>query len=960
MPLSHPPTQTAAAEAAATSAEPPPPAPLSLAAAAAPPPAAAAAQPNPAALAQLLAGALQQQQAQPAPGVTQAALAAALNAALGGGSAVPPPPRAPAPAGPPLPPLPPPPAWATQLVDGWLPAAAPPPPPVAVGEAGAAAAELSTLLAAPVALPGAPPSAPGAITLPVAPDGTLTPTALDAAVAAAVSPARSRGAPRAAALAAVWSRATSQPSPLAAAVAAAAARSLATSLATDDGGGDLFFEGGAAADGVVSAAAAGTLPPAFLTAALASGGGGAAAPAGWTAALTAALARAGGGSLEDLPDAWGARLAPLDALTSPPPLAAALGATLASEAAAAPRLGGAAFEARSVLAPLLRVSPFPDVPASVPPRGVRTHTPARSVFTSARGYPDRYGEAQAVMRTLAATVGRAGHAAHAVADRTARAKAPPPLPPSAPREALLAWLAAAAGGLSSRASGGDKGALDVAALEGGASDSFALGVVSLALRFCRPFLDPSDKTLAHLDPAYYTTAAPYRLPGVDREARLDGNRPAAVDDEDGTALPSSTPRPYLSPSPGAPNAPHFIADCFFLTQRLVHVGLLPAANRFLEGWERIARAAAAGGHPPGAPPGLEEALFRDSGMAALADPAFATDACRFAVLTLVWLGRLLETGGVAALAPIPAHTLRDACGWLASTLRLGGADVVGACDVGAAVAALAALLRAQGALGPLAAAAAVDVLQAALAPQLDPRRAALGGPLGPAALSPGERALVATVLATGGSPGAALVPALMRAHAAADAVVGLDVDRDRFDKYGFRGQVDALLMELWNDGACLASTAALAAAAATAAAAAPGGADAAAAAAATDFGGYIESVLNSLIYLLEDAFVRVQAIHDVETAKADATAWASLPPPHAPPRRRTSRARFAPRAGSWAWRAPRWRCWGGWRANRASRPRWTLPPSRRAWPGPSPPPCPRWRAPAPAPWRCGPWPTRPA
>ncbi len=69
-------------------------------------------------------------------------------------------------------------------------------------------------------------------------------------------------------------------------------------------------------------------------------------------------------------------------------------------------------------------------------------------------------------------------------------------------------------------------------------------------------------------------------------------------------------------------------------------------------------------------------------------------------------------------------------------------------------------------------------------------------------MRPGERALVAAVLGTGAAV-ERLGPALMRAHAAADHVVGLDVDRDDFDKFAYRSRIDSLLMELWNDeGAC--------------------------------------------------------------------------------------------------------------------------------------------------------------
>ena len=76
------------------------------------------------------------------------------------------------------------------------------------------------------------------------------------------------------------------------------------------------------------------------------------------------------------------------------------------------------------------------------------------------------------------------------------------------------------------------------------------------------------------------------------------------------------------------------------------------------------------------------------------------------------------------------------------------------------------------------------------------------GVLGPSLMRPGERALVAAVLGTGAAV-ERLGPALMRAHAAADHVVGLDVDRDDFDKFAYRSRIDSLLMELWNDeGAC--------------------------------------------------------------------------------------------------------------------------------------------------------------
>ena len=39
----------------------------------------------------------------------------------------------------------------------------------------------------------------------------------------------------------------------------------------------------------------------------------------------------------------------------------------------------------------------------------------------------------------------------------------------------------------------------------------------------------------------------------------------------------------------------------------------------------------------------------------------------------------------------------------------------------------------------------------------------------------------------------------MKIFAAADHVIGLDVDRDRFDKFVFRDSISSLLAELWKD-----------------------------------------------------------------------------------------------------------------------------------------------------------------
>jgi hypothetical protein len=60
--------------------------------------------------------------------------------------------------------------------------------------------------------------------------------------------------------------------------------------------------------------------------------------------------------------------------------------------------------------------------------------------------------------------------------------------------------------------------------------------------------------------------------GASREATLAGR------DADGE--PAAAPdQPFVAPDRDAGAAPHFVAECFFLTQRAVHTLLMPAGAR---------------------------------------------------------------------------------------------------------------------------------------------------------------------------------------------------------------------------------------------------------------------------------------------------------------------------------------------------------------------------------------------
>lgn len=81
-------------------------------------------------------------------------------------------------------------------------------------------------------------------------------------------------------------------------------------------------------------------------------------------------------------------------------------------------------------------------------------------------------------------------------------------PAGAGKEAVLAWIAAAAGISTYRTAGGEsKGAIDRAPLQHGCSDGFVLGLLGLCLLFCKPFLGGDQKFLDRLDPSYYSQHA---------------------------------------------------------------------------------------------------------------------------------------------------------------------------------------------------------------------------------------------------------------------------------------------------------------------------------------------------------------------------------------------------------------------------------------------------------------------
>ncbi|DBA74342.1 hypothetical protein WJX77_011104 [Trebouxia sp. C0004] len=549
----------------------------------------------------------------------------------------------------------------------------------------------------------------------------------------------------------------------------------------------------------------------------------------------------------------------LDVFFRQPLLQRLLAALLLEEAAQAAGKSGQAVEASSVLAPLLSVSTVPD---NV--RFMQTHqvsSQAKDFFTSLRRYPNMRSEVEVSMRGLRAALGNVYRAAHGVCERLVKLKGTEPA--GVAKEAVVAWISAAAGTSTVRTSGGEsKGAIERAPLKHGSSDAFSLGLLGLCLLFCKPFLGGEQKHLDRLDISYYSQFA-YRLPEVAAAQTLAGR-----DNSEGPASFSGCP--YVSQQQPGPSNAHFVAECFFLTQRVIHTCLMPSVYRFQQVSDILYRRNKQQQQQQGdedreedEAQSLDMWLLTDSTLAQLMDPQLAAPAVQFLVLEATWLLKLAKQDPQTArkaFAKIPDYVIRDMTAWLSFVIRGGQPDLLASCRLDILIAFLVEMLQ-RGDLvqSPIIQAKIVELLLTMLSPQLGRRRSK--GVLGPSHQGVGEQALVAAVLGTGAAQ-EQLVPALMVAYAAADHVVGLDVDKDQFDKFGMRNCIDNILLELWKDPGCAASLTRLAAKSRQ----------------DTTFSQYAAAVLNSLVYLLKDSLERLQDIHNIEASMADEAAWKALPP----------------------------------------------------------------------------------
>jgi hypothetical protein len=111
-----------------------------------------------------------------------------------------------------------------------------------------------------------------------------------------------------------------------------------------------------------------------------------------------------------------------------------------------------------------------------------------------------------------------------------------------------------------------------------------LTLTAAVLRLTEPFISGyltqkpkfTDLLTRHLNPSYYTTHTA-RLGGASSEACLSGQR--------GVAASSSSSSAVVAADPGAAaGEASFISEVFFVAQRYIKVGLMPAVHRWVGGW----------------------------------------------------------------------------------------------------------------------------------------------------------------------------------------------------------------------------------------------------------------------------------------------------------------------------------------------------------------------------------------
>ena len=360
---------------------------------------------------------------------------------------------------------------------------------------------------------------------------------------------------------------------------------------------DLFFEGGKSMAEFSQALENGQVAPGFLDAmAIASTyAANAAADVSGAGKLWTQILKDGFSKIDKLelsnPASFEAPLRTLDILTQSATLRECLGVLLLHDASQGDRIHGNELESGCVIAPLLRISALPKMHKR---RIFPIDFPAKACFMGLRNYPKNRGsQIDSEIGSIRSSLQRVYTAAHEILKRIATLK-PATIEignSTGGKEIIAAWFAAVTGSNIARSQAGsylDRVLVHKKSMTRCSSDAFLIAATAVSLRFCRPFMATKEKkegALVHLSSEFYVEQA-YRVVGVAEERTLAGNVPYK---EDKVVVPYPALSPDQSENPresscgsgrgsGAP--PHFVAEMFFATQRLIRVGFVPAMYRY--------------------------------------------------------------------------------------------------------------------------------------------------------------------------------------------------------------------------------------------------------------------------------------------------------------------------------------------------------------------------------------------
>lgn len=341
-------------------------------------------------------------------------------------------------------------------------------------------------------------------------------------------------------------------------------------------------------------------------------------------------------------------------------------------------------------------------------------------------------------------------------------------------------------------------------LHGACSDGFMLNFCAVMLELCKPFFcsHPSADKLALISTSYPTSAC-CRLDLLNEPCLAQG---FLVGDEN---LAKGFER-FLP----AKSSFKFVTECFFITQRALHVGVLPAIKTFGETMSDLSKQITTG-------VGGNETLLRElhslyllAWSCSLSDPQFVQYCSEFYITQSVWMARLMDSckeEGLSeavvcerqrkAFAAVPEFCVKDMAAWfrfvvLSTPLLLQGLQLTPFVDCCVGL-----LERPDLLPGPLAQSRLVSVLLAFV--DSDKRGSYYHQRLLRAeGWSGGILGELSVMVQASPTVQDHLGPALLHTYAAVNVVEGLDVDKESFDKYATRYEIALLLDRLWARGDC--------------------------------------------------------------------------------------------------------------------------------------------------------------